>query len=181
MRKLLLLISLVGLISGCAGTQLKAPQQDTFAPSLVETKAPLAESTANEVPKVVPVATRLEINPLKDPNNILSKRSIYFDFDQFIIKPEYRNTIQAHANYLLNHPDARIRIEGNADDRGSREYNLALGQKRASSVKKVLNIMGVSDTKIETISYGEEKPKSYGDNEAALAENRRADIVYSDD
>lgn len=119
------------------------------------------------------------INPLKDPNNILSKRSIYFDFDDYNVKNEYRTLIGAHANYLISHPEATIRIEGNADDRGSREYNLALGQKRAVAVKRFMNLLGVQDKQIETISYGEEKPKATGQDEASWAENRRDDLYYS--
>jgi peptidoglycan-associated lipoprotein len=122
---------------------------------------------------------KIEVNPLKDPNNILSKRSVYFDFDKYAVKPEYRALVEAHAKYLASHPELSIRIEGNADDRGSREYNLSLGQKRAVAVKSAANLLGVPDKQLETISYGEEKPKATGDDEASWSENRRADIVYS--
>jgi len=174
MKKLLVPMLLAGLISACAGSHVKdTPKAEASAP-VVQTQSPVASSvvTAAETAK-------LEINPLKDPNNILSKRSIYFDFDQYKVKPEYKALVEAHAKYLVSHPNASIRIEGNTDDRGTREYNVALGQKRAVAVKKVLNVDGAQDKQIETISYGKEKPKSEGENEAAWEENRRADIIYS--
>ncbi len=118
-------------------------------------------------------------NPLHDPNNILSKRSIYFDFDSNAVKDEYRGLIQAHAHYMTDHRDARARIEGNCDERGSREYNLALGQRRAEAVKKIMTVLGVADGRIETVSFGEEKPAAPGHDEAAWAKNRRDDIKYA--
>ena len=118
------------------------------------------------------------MNALHDPNNILSKRSIYFDYDKYEIKKEFMPLIDAHANFLQQHSNVKITIQGNADERGSREYNLALGQKRAVALKKALNIKGISDSQIETVSFGEEKPKDEGHNEQAWSQNRRDDIVY---
>src|SRR6202165_4374331 len=118
-------------------------------------------------------------NPLTDPNSPLSKRSVFFDFDSNAVKDEYRGLVQAHSRYMADKRDSRIRIEGNCDERGSREYNLALGQRRAESVKKVMTVVGVSDGRIETISYGEEKPVAMGHDEQSWAQNRRADIKYS--
>src|SRR5690242_12714115 len=118
-------------------------------------------------------------NPLRDPNSILSKRSVYFDFDSNVVKDEFRGMVQAHARYMVDHRDARARIEGNCDERGSREYNLALGQRRAEAVKKIMTVLGVQDGRIETTSYGEEKPVAMGHDEAAWAKNRRADIKYA--
>ncbi len=118
-------------------------------------------------------------NPLHDPNNILSKRSVYFDFDSNAVKDEFRPLVQAHARYMVEHADARARIEGNCDERGSREYNLALGQRRAEAVKKIMTVLGVPDNRIETISFGEEKPVALGHDEASWAKNRRADIKYA--
>jgi peptidoglycan-associated lipoprotein len=112
-------------------------------------------------------------------NPALAKRSVYFDYDSNAVKDEYRALVQAHSRYLTSKRDSRIRIEGNADERGSREYNLALGQRRAEAVKRVMTVLGVADGSIETVSYGEEKPKATGHDEAAWAENRRADIRYA--
>ncbi len=95
------------------------------------------------------------------------------------MKDEYRGLIQAHAHYMTDHRDARARIEGNCDERGSREYNLALGQRRAEAVKKIMTVLGVADGRIETVSFGEEKPVAPGHDEAAWAKNRRDDIKYA--
>ena len=119
-------------------------------------------------------------NPLTDPTSPLSKRSVYFDFDSNAVKDEYRGLVQAHSRYMTTDKrDANIRIEGNCDERGSREYNLALGQRRAEAVKQVMTVLGVGSGRIETTSYGEEKPVASGHDESAWAQNRRADIKYS--
>jgi peptidoglycan-associated lipoprotein len=120
-------------------------------------------------------------DPRKDPASPLSKRSIFFDFDSFVVKDEYRPVLEAHAGYLLAHRDARIILQGNTDERGSREYNLALGQKRAEAVRKALSVLGVSDAQMEAISFGEEKPRNEASTEEAYAENRRTDVVYGDE
>ncbi|MEQ1600294.1 MAG: peptidoglycan-associated lipoprotein Pal [Methylophilaceae bacterium] len=121
------------------------------------------------------------VNPLKDPNNILSKRSVYFDFDKYEVKSEYRPVVDAHAKYLLEHPAAKVTLQGNCDDRGSREYNLALGQRRSVAVKKVLNLSGVQDKQIETVSYGEEKAHTNCADETCFAQDRRADVFYENE
>src|SRR5215471_4586692 len=115
---------------------------------------------------------------LKDPGSPLSKRSIYYDFDAYNIKEEYAHLVEAHGKFLLEHKDLKVRIEGNSDERGSREYNLALGQRRADSVKKAMTLIGVPAKQIQTVSFGSEKPKAPGHDEEAWAENRRSDIVY---
>ncbi|MFN3716583.1 MAG: peptidoglycan-associated lipoprotein Pal [Thiobacillus sp.] len=117
----------------------------------------------------------------KNPASPLSKRSIYFDYDSFVVKDEYRGMLEAHAGYLLANKGARAILQGNTDERGSREYNLALGQKRAEAVRKALGLLGVSDVQIEAVSFGEEKPRNEGNDEAAYAENRRVDLVYADE
>jgi peptidoglycan-associated lipoprotein len=118
-------------------------------------------------------------NPLRDPNNILSRRSVYFDFDSFVVKDEYRPLVEAHARYLQQNRNARMTVQGNTDERGSREYNIALGQKRADSVKRMMMLLGATESQIETVSFGKEKPKNAGHDEAAWAENRRDDILYA--
>lgn len=120
-------------------------------------------------------------DPRKDPTNALSKRSIFFDYDSYEVKDTYRPILEAHAAYLMAKRDAKVIIQGNTDDRGSREYNLALGQKRAEAVRKALSVMGVAEAQLEAVSFGEEKPRTEGDTEAAYADNRRADVVYSDE
>ncbi len=120
-------------------------------------------------------------DPRKNPASPLSKRSVHFDFDSFVVKDEYRPVLEAHAGYLVSKRDARVILQGNADERGSREYNLALGQKRAEAVRKALAVLGVNEAQMEAISFGEEKPRNEADTEAAYAENRRTDVVYGDE
>lgn len=115
---------------------------------------------------------------LTNPQSILSKRSIYFAYDSFMVEPEFQPVVEAHVRYLMAHPDARVILQGNTDDRGSREYNIALGARRAEAVKQVMVVLGVPAGQIETVSFGKEKPKAHGDDEASRAENRRVDIVY---
>ena len=116
---------------------------------------------------------------LKDPSNPLSKRQIFFDYDRFDVKDEYRPLVEAHAKYLRENPNARMLIQGNADERGSREYNVGLGQRRSDGVKKLMTLLGARENQIESVSLGEEKPMAEGSSEAAWAKNRRSDILYS--
>ena len=151
-------VLLIGVLSACAS----------------QTTQPTAESTS-----AARAGTNPNLNPiLKDPNNILSKRSVYFDYDSFVVKNEYRATVQAHAQYLRDNAAAKVLLQGNADERGSREYNLALGQKRADSVRSAMTLSGAKDSQIEAVSLGEEKPRATGHDEASWAENRRTDIRY---
>lgn len=117
-------------------------------------------------------------DPLNDPASPLAKRSIYFDFDSFVVRDEFRPTIEAHARYLLANPTRHVVIQGNTDERGSREYNLALGQKRAEAVRRAMSALGVPDSQMEAVSFGEERPRATGTDEASFAENRRADLAY---
>ncbi len=120
-------------------------------------------------------------DPRKDPASPLSSRSIFFDFDSFIVKDEYRPVLEAHAGYLLTRRDARVILQGNTDERGSREYNLALGQKRAEAVRRALGVLGVGEDQMEAVSFGEEKLRNEGETEEAHSENRRTDVVYTDE
>lgn len=117
-------------------------------------------------------------SPLNDPNNILSKRNVYFDFDSDTIRAEYRPLIEAHAKYLVANSNAKVVLQGNADERGTREYNLSLGQRRSVAVKKSFNLLGVQDKQIETVSFGEEKATPNCADEACYQANRHVDIVY---
>lgn len=117
-------------------------------------------------------------DPLNDPNSPLARRSVYFDFDSYSVKPEYQGMLSEHAKYLQGNRSRRILIQGNTDERGTSEYNLALGQKRAEAVRRSLATMGVPESQMEAVSLGKEKPKALGHDEASWAENRRADIVY---
>jgi len=170
-KKLLLPSLLVLALAACSSTTSEKP-----AP--VETKpAPTTETK----PATTPAPEATPVDPLaavKDPNSILSKRSVYFDFDKYDVKSDYQALVQAHGKFLASNPTVKILIQGNTDERGSREYNLALGQKRADAVKKSLGLSGATEAQIESVSLGEEKPRATGSSEEAYTENRRADILY---
>jgi peptidoglycan-associated lipoprotein len=171
MKKLLTVfcLAMLGMLAGCSSEETK--QQ----PVAVEEAKPAPEPVTTTPAPQQPIA----VNPLDDPNNILSKRSIYYDFDSSQIKDDYKPLVTAHAQYLVANPSAKITIQGNTDERGSREYNVALGQRRADSVKQMMLLLGVAENQIETISFGEEKPRATGHDETSWAENRRSDIVYA--
>lgn len=170
---------------------LVACKSTPITPAKVEDKSPSSASTAtnsggdtgadaNAVKEVMVDGNANDSadgNPLRDPNNILSKRNIYFDYDSDAVKAEYRPIVEAQAKYLLAHPDAKMTLQGNTDERGTREYNLSLGQRRSVAVKKSLNLLGVQDTQIETVSYGEEKATQNCAGEAC-DKDRRVDIVH---
>ena len=175
MKNFTLYCALAVLAAACASTKPEAP----VGTSTNTTQQPTTGNTAQQSTTMPSTTSTIAGNPLTDPNNILSKRSVYFDFDSNVVKDEHRGLIQAHSRYMTEHRDARARIEGNCDERGSREYNLALGQRRAEAVKKIMTVLGVSDGRIETVSFGEEKPVAQGHDEAAWAKNRRDDIKYA--
>jgi peptidoglycan-associated lipoprotein len=141
---------------------------------------PSASSSSQQVqqPKstVEPVNSLANENAPAGPANI--EKIVYFDYDSFIIKPEFQSTIEAHAQYLKSNSRAKISLEGHTDERGGREYNLALGQKRADAVRQSLTLLGVGTSQIETVSFGEEKPAVQGADESAFAKNRRAEFFY---
>jgi len=178
MQRLLIATAALAAIVGCASTPLEeqkpaAPVTEKSAPP----PAPPPPATDSRAVQRVDTAPK-EIDPLSDPNSTLAKRSVFFDFDRFEVRSEFQPLVEAHGRYLAGAKQRHIVIEGNADERGSREYNLALGQKRADAVKSRLTLLGATDNQIETISYGEERPRATGHDEGAWAQNRRADIVY---
>ncbi len=118
------------------------------------------------------------ISALDDPQSPLSVRVIYFEYDSSDVRPEYRQTVEAHAAYLTANPSTTLTLEGHADERGSREYNLALGERRAQSIKRQMTLLGASTNQIRTVSYGEERPSIDGHDETAWSENRRVEIIY---
>lgn len=117
-------------------------------------------------------------DPLDDPDSLLSKRVIYFEFDRAEIKPEFREIIEAHAQYLNNNSNTRVVLEGHTDERGTREYNMGLGERRANAVRQLFTLQGVASNQIETVSYGEERPVALGNDEESWRLNRRVEIVY---
>ena len=115
---------------------------------------------------------------LDDPSSPLSNRVVYFEYDSSSVRPEDQATLQAHAAYLADHPNVKVRLEGHTDERGSREYNLALGERRALSIRQILTLQGASVDQFQVTSFGEERPAVDGSGESAWSQNRRVEIVY---
>jgi len=183
---------LVLAFAGCSSTPKTGEQSGatvdnrdigTQASKPLPPKEPLVEKPVGQPPissaALTPDAAQSGALPdvLRDPKSLLSRRSVYFEYDSNAVRDEYRPMIQAHARFLLDNPKFRVTIQGNTDERGSREYNLALGQKRAEAVRRALVALGVTESQLEAVSLGEEKARS-GSDDAAQAENRRADLVY---
>jgi peptidoglycan-associated lipoprotein len=165
----LAIVALATALAACTTPPVEPPKP-TATPSMPS--APPATTAESKVATVT-------LDPLDDPKGSLAARSVFFAYDDFSVDPKYQPLVQAHGGYLQTHPQVQIRIEGNTDERGSREYNLSLGDKRAQIIAKQLELMGAKAAQIEAVSYGEERPKADGHDEAAWAENRRADIRYT--
>ena len=181
MVRILAGLLIAGMLAACSSTPSKEQEGAKVEDRTAATTPPPAEPPTPAPGPVIakPVGPGVvAMDPLKDPGNILSKRSIYFDYDSNAVKDEFKPVVAAHAKYLSQNGKTRVRIEGNTDERGSREYNLALGQRRADAVKQMMQVLGASPGQIETVSFGEEKPRAQGSTEEAWAENRRADIKY---
>ena len=169
LKQLIIPALLAILITGCSST----PDADQYGAPVESRDNGIATVDANNLDgRGLP-------RELTDPKSILSKRSIYFDYDKFEVRAEYKDLVAAHAKFLANNRQFKMLIQGNTDERGSREYNLALGQKRADAIKKMLVLLGAREEQVESVSLGEEKPKNDGHDEAAWAQNRRGDMLYS--
>ena len=175
MKKLVISVVLVNLLAACASEKPKevppAPVMAPKAPPVVEAPKPAERSI------VAPV--KAEVDPLNDPASILAKRSVYYPFDVAAVQDADKPVVQAHAKYLSEHANRKVKLEGNCDERGSTEYNLGLGQRRADGVKKMLELGGAKAGQLESVSYGEEKPVALGHNEASWSQNRRTDLNYA--
>ena len=174
MRQSLVLATVTAVFLAACSSQPPAPEQK---PAAVEERnaSAVAEPGLVKSDKMDPYG----LAALKDPKSILSKRNVFFDFDQYVIKDEFKPLIDAHARLLVANPSVKMLIQGNADERGSREYNLALGQKRAEAVKKALLLLGAKEDQVEAVSLGEEKPRCTGQTEECWSQNRRDDILYT--
>jgi peptidoglycan-associated lipoprotein len=168
-------ILLAATLAACSTTptQEPAPVAPVSVPDAKVTPAP-----AKPAPAAAPAAPKDPFAELKDPKSLLSTRNVYFDYNSYEVKLDYFPAVEAHAKFLKKNTTGHVLIQGNADERGSSEYNLALGQKRAEAVKAAMKVLGVKDEQMEAVSLGKEKPKNTGHDEAAWAENRRADILY---
>ena len=170
-KSLAFIITSAALLAACK-TPVKLNDTPVAERSVPSTVAPVANDR-----DIRPVETGAT-DPLNDPKGVLANRSVYFDFDSYSVRDDGKQVVENHSGYLNKNKSRKVLIQGNTDERGGTEYNLALGQKRAEAVRKSMNSLGVSDSQMEAVSLGEEKPKATGSNEAAWAENRRADIVY---
>jgi len=192
MKKFLNLFALVFLLSACAsGVKLNdvpvvdqsgasvsvAPDPVKPAPDPVKPAPELSSKTNEAKTAVAPVDTAPAVNLAAGPAGNVSK-VIFFDYDSYSVKPEFQSAIDAHAQFLKANPRAKVSLEGHTDERGGREYNLALGQKRADAVRQSLSLLGVADSQVESVSFGKEKPAAQGADESAFAKNRRAEFFY---
>ena len=185
-----LLLSAIGLtVAGCSSAPVTSPAAPpaVAAPAVQATAVEKTVSAAPSVPVdsgasqrvVTPSVTTVSLPPHLDPNNFISsQRSVFFDFDDFSVKSEFTTLLDRHGKYLASQPALRIKVEGNADARGSAEYNLALGQKRAEAVVRALQVYGARQSQMEAVSWGEERPRANGQGESVWSQNRRADLSY---
>jgi peptidoglycan-associated lipoprotein len=174
-----MLVAFAALVAaGCSSTSLEQKPVSAVEPKPAPASAP-APAPVSVALKRVEAPTSTPIDPLMDPGSVLARRSIYFDYDRSVINGSDVAVVEAHGRYLMDHPARVVRIEGNCDERGGREYNLALGQRRADAMRERLRLLGISPERVETVSLGKEKPRNPGHDEAAWAQNRRDDIIYS--
>ncbi len=169
------------LLGACA-------QQPTKEAAVIEDRAqPAAPTVAKDgietrgIAPAAPDARALDGTlrmPPKNAAGALGQRTVYFDYDSAAIREEYRGVVEAHAGFLKTNANAKVILQGHTDERGSREYNLALGQRRADSVRQAMSVLGVPEARMESVSFGEEKPAVEGQGETAWQKNRRAEIVY---
>lgn len=158
-----------------AAVSAPAPSAPASAPAPVPAPGPVVATA----PVTAPAVSTTPLPDYLDPKSAVStQRSLYFDFDSAAVDPAQWTVIETQGRYLAAHPELHVRVEGNTDERGGAEYNLALGQKRAAAVQKALRVMGVKDEQVEAVSYGKERPRASGHDEAAWSQNRRADVSY---
>jgi peptidoglycan-associated lipoprotein len=174
-KKLLLALGVVMLVAGC-GSSVKledVPVEDRKgAMPLAPAPAPAMEARS----AVAPVNLTANQLPAAGPAGVT--KVVYFDYDSYVIKPEFQSVLDAHSKHLKADARRRVNLEGHTDERGGREYNLALGQKRAEAVRKALTLLGVADSQLEAVSFGKEKPAAMGTDESAFAKNRRTELTH---
>ena len=186
MNRFLLVLALAALLAGC-GSSVKlddvavedrtgtAVSRQTSTPQASATGTGVGSASAITNSAIAPVAISSTGAAAAVPTGT---RIIYFDYDSFVIKPEFQDVIENHARFIKADKNRKVAVEGHTDERGGREYNLALGQKRSEAVRRALGLLGVPDSQVEAVSFGKEKPAVEGSDEAALSKNRRAEISY---
>jgi len=176
LKSFLLLIVSVSFLAACAGTTDTTKDDSMAAGS--GSGSGSSSSSDSATTSATGSGSTWSGHALDDPDSLLAKRTVYFDFDDSVILDEDRPILEAHAQYLSENPGATVTLEGHTDERGTREYNLALGEQRAVSVRQFMSLVGASGQQVRTVSYGEERPASLGHNEEAWAQNRRVEIIY---
>jgi peptidoglycan-associated lipoprotein len=169
------------LVGGCSTTTEQAEEAPAAeVPPSPEPEAAAAEGAdAGAAQAMEPAEEPAPVDPFEDPNNLLSKRTVYFEFDSSVINDDATAVISAHAQHMVANGNAMMTIEGHCDERGTREYNIALGERRADAVRRVLIANGVSSRQINVVSYGEERPAAMGHDESAWSQNRRGELMYT--
>ena len=173
LNSVLLLIFSVAFLAACEGTTGTTKDDSTVTSSGSGSSSSGSASTS-----ATGSGSAWAGHPLDDPNSLLAKRTVYFDFDESVILDQDRPILDAHAQYLSQNLGAAVTLEGHTDERGTREYNLALGERRAISVRQFMSLLGASSQQLRTVSYGEEQPAAREHNEEAWAQNRRVEIIY---
>lgn len=176
MKRIFLILAVIAMLAGCGSTTKldEVPVVDKTGTSVPPTAANGSGSAVGQGD-----VTTVDVgSSAQDAAIVGGQRVVYFDYDSYVIKPEFQSLIETHARYLKSDKKRRVAIEGHTDERGGREYNLALGQKRAEAVRSALRLLGVDDSQLEAVSFGKEKPAVQGTDEAAMARNRRAEIRY---
>lgn len=178
----LVMVSGLAFLAACSSNEPRPDDEPLQAPTSSTTQSPTFGEQDNADPRLndrgLLGISKEDRAMFLDPNNPLSTRIVYFDYDSSRIQPQFSQAIQAHANYLSNHPEVRLRLEGHTDERGTREYNVALGERRAESVQKALVLAGAGSNQLSTLSFGEERPAELGSSEAAYAKDRRVELIY---
>ena len=173
LNSVLLLIFSVAFLAACEGTTGTTKDDSTVTSSGSGSSSSESASTS-----ATGSGSAWAGHPLDDPDSLLAKRTVYFDYDESVILDQDRGILEAHAQYLSQNPGAAVTLEGHTDERGTREYNLALGERRAVGTRQFMSLLGAAGQQLRTVSYGEEQPAALGHNEEAWAQNRRVEIIY---
>ena len=174
MKKLIATFAVCLVLASCASTPKTTPPQAQQPEAKHAVQTPAAPEAMTAIPSQAEINSRKLAEQLQD----LKNKSVYFDFDKSIVKPEYQDTLQQQADFIKSHGNDTVTLEGNCDERGSNEYNLALGDRRATAVRKTLEVLGVPISQMKTASFGEEKPRLTCHAEACWKENRRVDFDH---
>jgi peptidoglycan-associated lipoprotein len=176
MKHFFVILGAAILLAGC-GSAVKLDNVAVEDKAGTSVTQPGADASGNGIGKGA--VTSVDAGKLASSGVIpSSSRVVYFDYDSVVIKPEFQVVIETHARFIKADKSRKVSIEGHTDERGGREYNLALGQKRAEAVRSVFGLFGVGDSQVEAVSFGKEKPAAQGSDEGVMAKNRRAEISY---